>query len=54
MRTWGLTSQDLFLDKQLNLMNYFNWVLGYADWVDTVIADNKEKSLRFMEQNDKV
>ncbi|MDO4971297.1 MAG: hypothetical protein Q4E41_04285 [Bacteroidales bacterium] len=54
MRTWVLTSQDLFLDKQLNLMNYFNWVLGYADWVDTVIADNKEKSLRFIEQNNKV
>ena len=44
MRTWVLTSQDLFLDKQLNLMNYFNWVLGYADWVDTVIADNEDKN----------
>ncbi|MBQ0120491.1 MAG: hypothetical protein KBT13_05130 [Bacteroidales bacterium] len=44
MRTWVLTSQDLFLDKQLNLMNYFNWVLGYADWIDTVIADNEDKN----------
>ena len=44
MRTWVLTSQDLFLDKQLNLMNYFNWVLGYADWIDSIIADNKEKT----------
>lgn len=42
MRTWVLTSQDLFLDKQLNLMNYFNWVLGYADWIDEVIADTAE------------
>lgn len=42
MRTWVLTSQDLFLDKQLNLMNYFNWVLGYADWIDEVIADIAE------------
>lgn len=44
MRTWVLTSQDLFLDKQLNLMNYFNWVLGYADWLDSVIADNQKES----------
>lgn len=43
MRTWVLTSQDLFLDKQLNLMNYFNWVLYYADWIDSVISFNKEK-----------
>lgn len=41
MRTWVLTSQDLFLDKQLNLMNYFNWTLGYADWLDEVIAGNE-------------
>lgn len=41
MRTWVLTSQDLFLDKQLNLMNYFNWVLGYADWIDKVVAINE-------------
>lgn len=40
MRTWVLTSQDLFLDRQLNLMNYFNWVLGYADWIDEVIEEN--------------
>lgn len=44
MRTWVLTSQDLFLDKQLNLMNYFNWVLGYADWMDSIIADNIDKT----------
>lgn len=42
MRTWVLTSQDLFLDKQLNLMNYFNWVLGYADWIDSIIADGDD------------
>lgn len=41
MRTWVLTSQDLFLDKQLNLMNYFNWVLSYADWLDEVIVGNE-------------
>lgn len=46
MRTWVLTSQDLFLDKQLNLMNYFNWVLGYADWIDEVIADIAEKNAK--------
>lgn len=45
MRTWVLTSQDLFLDKQLNLMNYFNWVLGYADWIDKVIVDYKERNI---------
>lgn len=44
MRTWVLTSQDLFLDKQLNLMNYFNWVLGYADWIDSIIAENEEST----------
>ena len=43
MRTWVLTSQDLFLDKELNLMNYFNWVLGYADWIDEVIKKNSKK-----------
>lgn len=43
MRTWVLTSQDLFLDKQLNLMNYFNWVLGYADWIDEVTKENSKK-----------
>lgn len=42
MRTWVLTSQDLFLDKQLNLMNYFNWVLNYADWIDSLIANKEE------------
>ena len=42
MRTWVLTSQDLFLDKQLNLINYFNWVLDYADWIDSIIAENEE------------
>lgn len=40
MRTWVLTSQDLFLDKQLNLMN-FNWVLAYANWLDEVIVGNE-------------
>ena len=44
MRTWVLTSQDLFLDKQLNLMNYFNWVLDYADWIDSIIAENEEST----------
>lgn len=44
MRTWVLTSQDLFLDKQLNLMNYFNWVLRYADWIDAIIADNEDST----------
>lgn len=44
MRTWVLTSQDLFLDKQLNLMNYFNWVLAYSDWLDSVIVSNDEKN----------
>ena len=44
MRTWVLTSQDLFLDKQLNLMNYFHWVLGYADWIDEVTKENSKKS----------
>lgn len=24
-------------------MNYFNWVLGYADWIDSVIVSNKEE-----------
>ena len=43
MRTWVLTSQDLFLDKQLNLMNYFHWVLGYADWIDDVTKENSKK-----------
>ena len=43
MRTWVLTSQDLFLDKQLNLMNYFHWVLGYADWIDEVTKENSKK-----------
>lgn len=42
MRTWVPTSQDLFLDKQLNLMNYFNWVLWYADWIDAVITENSK------------
>lgn len=42
MRTWVLTSQDLFLYKQLNLLNYLNWVLAYADWIDSIIADNKD------------
>lgn len=37
MRTWVLTSQDLFLDKQLNLMNYMNWIIGYAEWLDKMI-----------------
>lgn len=45
MRTWVLTSQDLFLDKQLNLMNYFNWVLRYADWIDEVITDSTKKNV---------
>lgn len=44
MRTWVLTSQDLFLDKQLNLMNYFNWILDYADWIDSIIAENEEST----------
>lgn len=44
MRTWVLTSQDLFLDKQLNLINYFNWVLDYADWIDSIIAENEEST----------
>ena len=44
MRTWVLTSQDLFLDKQLNLMNYFKWTLDYADWLDSVIVSNDEKN----------
>lgn len=45
MRTWVLTSQDLFLDKQLNLINYFNWVLRYADWIDEVITDSTKKNV---------
>lgn len=45
MRTWFLTSQDLFLDKQLNLINYFNWVLRYADWIDEVITDSTKKNV---------
>lgn len=44
MRTWVLTSQDLFLDKQLNLMNYFNWVLYYANWLDEVITENSKNN----------
>lgn len=44
MRTWVLTSQDLFLDKQLNLMNYFNWVIDYAGWIDSVIDENQKKT----------
>ena len=43
MRTWVLTSQDLLLDKQLNLINYFNWVLRYADWIDEVTKENSKK-----------
>ena len=45
MRTWFLTSQDLFLDKQLNLINNFNWVLRYADWIDEVITDSTKKNV---------
>lgn len=45
MRTWVLTSQDLLLDKQLNLINYFNWVLRYADWIDEVITDSTKKNV---------
>lgn len=44
MRTWVLTSQDLFLGKQLNLMNYFNWTLGYANWLDEVITENSKNN----------
>lgn len=44
MRTWVLTSQDLFIDKQLNLMNYFNWTLGYAGWIDEVIKENSKNN----------
>ena len=25
-------------------MNYFNWILDYADWIDSIIAENEEST----------